>query len=365
MRVMILHTPADDATPGLLPHLREILERGAIEVETLVCSETGLPLPCYAAERLAAHGEELRAEIKERFEEWRPDAVVLSDRLNGSKFVARSLAEEMGIGVLVLKESVFPGRVFFAPEGCPPVSETDEEPGCCAPLEEYQRYRLERAVGEAYRIDNIEISPLPPVKSGQKTALAIIDHSTHDSDGAALKRTWAVVEECKKRGDRVVLCERWRDVCSDHADCGRYVLLMEGDVSRRIPCGDEHLRGLVRASDWCVTNGSLHALEALYLGRPVVLTDRCVYSGYGFTFDLMAGGEAGRAVETVSRLGRIDGARKEKLLKFLYGFLFRDLLVVDEAKQKFRGPSERRVLEALFRALPLERGARVLAGAMK
>ncbi len=365
MRVMILHTPADDATPGLLLHLREILERGVIDVETLVCSETGLPLPCYAAERLAAHAAELRADIKERFEAWRPDAVVLSDRLNGSKFAARSLAEEMGIGVLVLKESVFPGRVFFAPDGWPSVSETDDDSVCCAPLEEYQRYRLERAIGEAYGIGEVESAPLPSAKNGQKTALAIIDHSTYDSDGAALKRTWAVIEECKKRGDRVVLCERWRDVCGDHADCGRYVLLMDGDVSRRIPCGDEQLRGLVRDCDWCVTNGSLHALEVLYFGRPVVLTDRCVYSGYGFTLDLQADEQAGQAVEAILRLGRTEAAHKEKFLRFLYGFLFSDLLAVDEAKRKFCGSSERRVLDALFRALPLERGMRVLAGATK
>ena len=49
MRVMILHTPADSAEPGLLLHLQEILRCGSIEVETVVLGEAGLPLPYYSA----------------------------------------------------------------------------------------------------------------------------------------------------------------------------------------------------------------------------------------------------------------------------------------------------------------------------
>lgn len=364
MRVTILHTPADATVPGLLWHLQEILDGSAIEVSTLVCSESGLPLPRYVGGKISPHGEELRRELKNRFEELSPDAIVLSDRLNGSKLVARRLASQMKIGVLVLKESVFPWRVFFAPEGRPPgrVPEGGYEEAE-TPLEEYQKFRLARALDEAFSLpDKI---PAPLNKRGRKLGLVIIDHSAHDSDGEALRRIWTLVEEAKKREAGIILCERWRDVCSDLADCGRFIVLAEGDIARRIPCRENQLRRLVRCCDWCATNGSLHALEVLFLGKPVIATDGCVYAGRGFTADLRRIGDCNDALQRVLDEPHLSELQKERLQKFLYGFLFSDLLRVDEGKSRFCEQSEQRVLDALFRALPLERGARVLPGAAR
>ncbi len=366
MRVTILHTPADAEAPGLLCHLQEILDSSAIEVSTLVCSESGLPLPQYVGERLSAHGEELRRELQNRFEEHSPDTIVLSDRLNGSKPVAKRLASQNGIGVLVLKESVFPSRVFFAPEGRPPGRASEEgyeETG--TPLEEYQKFRLDRALEEAFGIPDESPAPLFLNKRGRKFGLVIIDHSMHDSDGEALRHVWALVEEAKKGEAGIILCERWRDVCSDHADCGRFIVLAEGDIARRIPCRENQLRGLIRCCDWCATNGSLHALEVLFLGKPVIVTDGCVYAGRGFTSDLQRIDDCKNALRRVLDEPHLNELHKERLQKFLYGFLFSDLLRVNKSKSRFCEQSEQRVLDALFRALPLERGARVLPGAAR
>jgi len=364
MKVTILHTPADSAAPGLLLHLREILERGSIEVGSLVCSETGLPLPRYTGGGISAHADELRRELQTRFEQDSPDAVVLSDRLNGSKLVARRLAAQMGIGVLVLKESVFPSRVFFAPEGRP-LFHTSEKNDPEAPLEEYQKFRLERALENAFSLTERGPSPLPPGNHGHGTGLVIIDHSTYDSDGGALERTWALVEEAKKAGERIILCERWRDVCTDHADCGRYIVVVENAMARRLPCRENQLRRLLRHCDWCATNGSLHALEALYLDKPVIVTDHCVYSGYGFSTDISSIDDCAQAILRLSQEPPMSGSQLEKFHKFLYRFLFNDLIAADAKKHRFAEDSEQRVLDALFRALPLETGARVLPGAAK
>jgi hypothetical protein len=366
VKVTILHTPADASQPGLLLHLQQILAKGAIEVGALVLSEVGLPLPRYTGGRISSHGEELRAELRRQFEELAPDVIVLSDRLNGSKLVARSLASEMGIGVLVLKESVFPSRVFFAPESRALENETvEEDEDAIVAIEEYQKFRLDKTIREAFRFSDESGGRALPAFGGRRCGLVIIDHSGCDSDGRALDRTWALVEEAKRRGYPLVLCERWRDVCSDRADCGRYVVLFEGSVSRRLPCRENQLCRLISECDWCATNGSLHALGALYLGKPVVATDRCVYSGRGFTIDLASRYDCGEAMDMISKGPRADEAQKEKLQRFLYRFLFNDLLAVDERKRRFCEASEQRVLDALFRALPLERGARVLPGAAR
>ncbi|MFH1549076.1 MAG: hypothetical protein ABIH04_00800, partial [Planctomycetota bacterium] len=251
---------------------------------------------------------------------------------------------------------------FFAPEGRPPVPEGGYEEAE-TPLEEYQKFRLDRALEEAFGLP--DESPDTFNKHGRKLGLVIIDHSAYDSDGEALGRVWALIEEAKKREAGIILCERWRDVCSDHADCGRFIVLAEGDIARRVPCRENQLRGLVRGCDWCATNGSLHALEVLFLGKPVIATDGCVYAGRGFTADLRRIGDCNDALQRVLDEPHLNELQKERLQKFLYGFLFSDLLRVNEGKSRFCEQSEQRVLDALFRALPLERGARVLPGAAR
>ena len=362
MKVMILHTPADAAKPGLLLHLQEILERGSVEVETVIFSESGLPLPHYYAGSQGAHGEELREEIRSRFVLFAPDVIVLSDRLNGSKLVARDVASLMGIGVIVLKESIFPGRVFFAPEQ----DGADELPEIADAeipvLESYQKFRLERLLAQAFGGSNAKRVAAVSSKRGGKTGLAIIDHSMQHEGSEAQRRIWTLIGAAKKRGDCIIVCERWRDVCGDQADCGRYVLLMEDKIARRLPCSGEGLRGLIDASDWCVTNGSLHAIEALYCDKPVIAADRCVFSGRGFTFDMLDAADCDEALKFTGRGFETARMHRTRLLKFLYRFLFDDLLAVDAAKRRFGVASEQRVIDALFRALPLERGARVLSG---
>ena len=66
---------------------------------------------------------------------------------------------------------------------------------------------------------------------------------------------------------------------------GRYVLMMDGppgaDVCHATAVGFAVLSARVTGA-W--TNGSLHALEVLWRGKPVVAAERCAFSGRGFYF---------------------------------------------------------------------------------
>jgi hypothetical protein len=46
--------------------------------------------------------------------------------------------------------------------------------------------------------------------------------------------------------------------------------------------------------------------------------------------------------------------------RFLYNFIFRDLLLLEEGGTRFAETAEGQVVDALFRALPIERGVRVM-----
>ena len=246
---------------------------------------------------------------------------MLSDHLNGSKLVARDLAAQMHVGVVALKESVFPGRVFFAPDRQNAVPrESDEE---SLPLEGYQKFRLERALDRAFGDCGGKRPAVAVRQRGRRTGLAIIDHSMQREASEAQRRMWALIGEAKKRGDRIIVCERWRDVCGDRADCGRYVLMMEGRMVRRLPCDGGGLRGLIDESDWCVTNGSLHALEALWHGKPVVAAERCVFSGRGLTFDMAAEADCAAAMEYTAQGGAAEVRAARRCKNSCIGFCSR------------------------------------------
>ena len=344
MRITIIHTPADVKSPGLLDELRAILEC-AVEVrEFLSDGTTG-----------AADEQAFAAGLREHFMTWAPDAVVLSDRLNGSKHVARRFAREHGIGVLTLKESVFPVRAYFAPDiartGGPPTDALRK------PLEEFERFRLAHflAGGRSIGYDRKLYKRL----AGIRPALIVADHG---SQSGFLPEDWHIsaAEAINAAGFQALVCYRQRDVCGADS-CEQTLLLDDGESLEEISCGEISLDRVIRACRCMVTNGSLLGLKALYMRKPVFVAGDCLYSGMGFTRDIPFGRDfktaLRKALEAPARDEAPDGYER-----FLYNFIFRDLLPLEDGNTRFAESAKGQVIDALFRALPIERGARVLAG---
>ena len=349
MRITIIHTPADSEQAGLLNHLREILERGSVEVRAMLCGDG------YAPRRHGAEiieESEFSAALSAHFGEWSPDAIVMSDRLNGSKHLARGLARTCGVGVLTLKETVFPDRAYFAPDPA-----TNRRERKWKPLEEFERFRLNQFLDDGSRLnDNDE---LYEYLAEIKPILLIVDHS---SEYDAFPENWHmdVVKAVTAAGGRVLTCERERDICTPES-CEQKMILHGDPSPEGVPCEEVCMGRAIRACRCMITNGSLLGLKALYVRKRVFVVGECVYSGMGFTHDIPFGGNFTLSVREALETADLDGP-PEGHERFLYDFIFRDLLTLEGEGRRFAAGEEGRVIDALFRALPIERGARVLAG---
>lgn len=343
MRIAIIHTPADRRHNGLLNHLSEILVRGAVEVSTLMCGGAQAPLQ-----------QAFNAALQRLMDEEPPDAIVLSDRLNGTKRTARNLARERGVGVLTLKETVFPERAYFAPDPAATKREGLERRG--EPLEDYEKFRLDQFLG--YEPQIREDEELYAHLAMLRPALLVVDLSAEQD---AHDEGWHVdaADAADSAGAGILVCLRDRDVCAPE-QCGQVLLLRKENDHKEIPCADICMERVIRASRCVITNGSLLGLKALHGGRQVIVAGDCAYSGMGFTRDVPWGADfkqrMGEALKAAEQSGRPRGYER-----FLYDFIYRDLLPL-EGRDRFAKGAEGRVIDALFRALPLERGARVLSG---
>ncbi len=352
MRITIIHTPADSEQAGLLDHLREILDGGSVEVRAMLCGDG------YAPRRHGAEiieESEFSAALSAHFGEWSPDAIVMSDRLNGSKYVARRIACESGVGVLALKETVFPDRAYFAPDLT--LLGRNRPHRAWKLLEEFERFRLEQfLVDDRSSSDDGEqygyLADMEPV-------LLIVDHS---SEYDAFPENWHVdvVKAVTAAGGRVLTCERERDICTPES-CEQKMILHGGPSPEGVPCEEVCMDRAIRACRCMITNGSLLGLKALHVHKRVFIVGECVYSGMGFTHDIPLGGNFTLSVREALETADLDGP-PEGHERFLYDFIFRDLLTLEGEGRRFAAGEEGRVIDALFRALPIERGARVLAG---
>jgi hypothetical protein len=345
MRITIIHTPADVKSSGLLDDLRLILERGAVEVRTFLSEGT----------REAANGQAFAPALRDHFIAWSPDAIVLSDRLNGSKHAARRLARERGIGVLTIKESVFAGRAYFAPDHTLAPGTLQNQP--LKPLENFERFRLaqflaaDKAIGCNQKLYK-RLARIKPV-------MLVVDHSSQDD---SWPEDWYIsaADAINAAGRAALVCYRQRDLCGSDA-CEQIMLLVDGATIEQIPCSEICVDRAVRASRCLVTNGSILGLKALHMRKPVFLVGECMYSGMGFTKDIPYGENFSAALRAA--LETADFTQTPRgYERFLYNFIFRDLLPLEEDCTRFAERAEGQVIEALFRALPIERGARVLAG---
>jgi len=349
MRITIIHTPADTENAGLLNHLREILERGLVEVRTLLCCDGHAPRR-HGAEIIEE--SEFSAALSAHFGEWSPDAIVMSDRLNGSKHIARGLARTHGVGVLTLKKTVFPDRAYFAPD---PAANGRERKW--KPLEEFERFRLDQFLGDGGRLD--DNNEIYKYLAEIKPVLLIVDHS---SEYDAFPDDWHadVAGAVTAAGNNILTCERQRDICTPDS-CGQTMSLSGDAVLKKISCEEICMEDAIRACRCVITNGSLLGLKALHMRKRVFVVGKCAYSGLGFTHDVPFGEDF-----TLRIREALEGTNPDEppwhYERFLYDFIFGDLLTLEEEGRRFAEEAEGRVVDALFRAMPVERGARVLVG---
>lgn len=334
-------------SPGLLDDLRRILERGAVEVRTFLSEGVTETIDEHA------FGSALRDHILT----WSPDAVVLSDRLNGSKYVARRLARENNIGVLTLKQSVFPGRAYFAPDPARQANTSELHDKAAHPLEKYEHYRLgqflaaDRTVGHDSKLYK-KLAHIRPV-------LLVVDHSSED---LSWPQDWyaGAVDAIISTGRQALVCYRLRDIC-DAGGCEQSLVLDDGYSLEHIQCASIGIDRVIRASLCMITNGSLLGLKALYTRKQVFVVGDFLYSGMGFTHDVPYGRNFAARIRMALESANLTAA-PHGYERFLYDFIFRDLLPLEEGCARFADGTEGRVVDALFRALPIERGARVLTG---